>query len=649
MLTHYAKPAMWAFFCLVMPVVGLAQYTLSVTEEPSVLPGLTTYRFYVDMVYPTDRVSAVYGNDEDPMELFVPEGAFNSEYNSSWSASGINPTFLAVVPELADDSYATIGLEGPASLSGMANAADPSLVEDGANPITPFFLTNGATQMDATSEIGASWYVLNTASNGLADDNMQVLILQITTSGEVSGTLNVQVFPQGVGANDILLSLPFSGSGTFDPGVDVLGCTDYNACNYDEAANLDDGSCVFCNCGNTNASNYTLTIEEIPAVTNVFTRHRFYLNMVHESDVLSAVYGNSANPMNISVPSGAFNSQYNSSWNASGINPAFLGAFPDLVDDTYATIGLTGPASVSGIPNAADPLLVDDSSEPISPFFQTNWSSALVADGIVGSSWFALNGDGNAMPDENMRVIMLQITTVGSVTGIINVQVFPLGQGNDQFQLTFEFNGEGTYTPMTNGNPCGCLSETAINFDPNALYDDGSCIVAVPGCTDSAACNFNPFANQDNDTCEFPDCVGVCGGTAVLDECGVCDGLGAVYDCGCNDVPAGDCDCDGNQADAVGVCGGTCAEDLDGDGICDDVDPCVGSPATCCSDFNMNDLCDNEEIVGCTYPSAPNYNPEATMDDGTCLLTCTGDLNGDGIIQLTDLLDFLMVYGNNCD
>ena len=37
-----------------------------------------------------------------------------------------------------------------------------------------------------------------------------------------------------------------------------------------------------------------------------------------------------------------------------------------------------------------------------------------------------------------------------------------------------------------------------------------------------------------------------------------------------------DCDCDGNQLDALGVCGGDCAEDADADGICDDVDPCVG-------------------------------------------------------------------------
>ena len=53
------------------------------------------------------------------------------------------------------------------------------------------------------------------------------------------------------------------------------------------------------------------------------------------------------------------------------------------------------------------------------------------------------------------------------------------------------------------------------------------------------------------------------------DECGVCNGEGAIYECGCTDIPEGDCDCNGNQLDAVGVCGGDCLEDSDGDGVCD--------------------------------------------------------------------------------
>ena len=41
-------------------------------------------------------------------------------------------------------------------------------------------------------------------------------------------------------------------------------------------------------------------------------------------------------------------------------------------------------------------------------------------------------------------------------------------------------------------------------------------------------------------------------------------------------IPAGDCDCDGNQLDALGECGGPCEADADADGICDDVGPMCG-------------------------------------------------------------------------
>lgn len=54
-----------------------------------------------------------------------------------------------------------------------------------------------------------------------------------------------------------------------------------------------------------------------------------------------------------------------------------------------------------------------------------------------------------------------------------------------------------------------------------------------------------------------------------LDLCGVCGGPGPIYDCGCHDMPEGACDCEGNQLDALGVCGGNCLGDYDGDGVCD--------------------------------------------------------------------------------
>ena len=69
--------------------------------------------------------------------------------------------------------------------------------------------------LSSTTSIGASWYVLNTAGNGLPDSDMRVLVLQVTTTGSISGSINYQVFPLGVGADNVLISMDFDGAGTY--------------------------------------------------------------------------------------------------------------------------------------------------------------------------------------------------------------------------------------------------------------------------------------------------------------------------------------------------------------------------------------------------------------------------------------------------
>ena len=46
------------------------------------------------------------------------------------------------------------------------------------------------------------------------------------------------------------------------------------------------------------------------------------------------------------------------------------------------------------------------------------------------------------------------------------------------------------------------------------------------GCTDPDACNYSATALAEDSSCIFPDCAGVCGGSAVPDACGVCGGNG---------------------------------------------------------------------------------------------------------------------------
>ena len=47
----------------------------------------------------------------------------------------------------------------------------------------------------------------------------------------------------------------------------------------------------------------------------------------------------------------------------------------------------------------------------------------------------------------------------------------------------------------------GCTTPGQFNYDPNAEYNDGSCVPIVYGCTNPAANNYDPSANTDDGSC----------------------------------------------------------------------------------------------------------------------------------------------------
>ncbi len=118
-------------------------------------------------------------------------------------------------------------------------------------------------------------------------------------------------------------------------------------------------------------------------------------------------------------------------------------------------------------------------------------------------------------PDADWREIkdaLILSARVDSFTGEVPNNTYGFGKVSGFEALQLELLYGCTDSTALNYNPAanmengsciaiveGCINPIAENFDSLANVDDGSCIIT--GCTDSLALNYNPEANEDDGSC----------------------------------------------------------------------------------------------------------------------------------------------------
>ena len=240
------------------------------------------------------------------------------------------------------------------------------------------------------------------------------------------------------------------------------------------------------------------------------------------------------------------------------------------------------------------------------------------------------------------------------------------------FGSIVSISGDGNYVGV--GLPSSDGSAGVFSTSPSPCL----------GCTNIDACNYSEYALEDNGSCLFFDECGVCGGddtSCDLQECADNDDTVSALGGCINAIAFLGCDFlyDGTPVNEL------CPESCDS--------------CPCESDINDNGVCDDIEVLGCTYEYANNYDLSATLDDGSCLFascpditsdnqeafdqgvasvecpditsdnqevydaayqegvnsvdcqdaSCLGDLDGDGEIVTNDLLIFLGAFGSSCE
>ena len=339
--------------------------------------------------------------------------------------------------------------------------------------------------------------------------------------------------------------------------------------------------------------------------------------------IIGQLYGGAA-ACSGSVNNGAFDyyGRFNISWGlgvSEYLDPINSGT---LVLDGYPSgynsdVGCTDPDACNYEPNA----LVDDGSCIINGSVIT---FVLLTDNYPAeTTWNITDASGSIVleggPYDGSQTTYTSTVCLGPGCYTLTV--------NDSYGDGLQHNGViGDYT-LTNES--GTVLAEMIeggDFGSQAVHEFCLEEEIVEGCANANACNYNAAATDDNGSCVY---------ASGCDNCsGATDGSGSVVDgdtdndgvCDAEEIPGcqeeGACNYDPEATDAA-------ACEFAADGF-----DCDGNPLSCAEDINGNGTVEVSDVL-------------LLLSDFGCTSDCT-DVDGDGAVSVADILLLLAAFGEEC-
>jgi len=203
--------------------------------------------------------------------------------------------------------------------------------------------------------------------------------------------------------------------------------------------------------------------------------YRVYAVLPTAQHSLHAIFAANEHVLNVATTGTFFQHQYGSSTTTT-LSEAGLMITPSLAFDSWVTVGAESSANNN----------LFDIGIDFTDFLAGN---ELVA---TDGAWFVVPTDVQAAAAVGNKVLLMQLTTDGTATGILNLQGRLTTEGSQEtwleHDLTFSTDDAQVF---------GCTDANAANYSSSASYNDGSCEGQVTnGLTGIAAdTKWNVFPN----------------------------------------------------------------------------------------------------------------------------------------------------------